>query len=279
MNFNLTSAAAIATAALAASGAAFAQTGTLDQSSPQEFVAFTNGQDWQQEIEVGLDGQLEGVTLYFFASQTANTTVSFNVYETGTACNPGNLVFSDSYTVSQAGVVEETFVDLTALNLNYTVGDVFLLEFFPAPNTGEATFLGNGDKYANGSMCGNGVPYQPGDAAFMTYMNPGSGIIPDIQISGNCPGPVTVDVTGVTPNGRIALLFGASQGSTIIPPNFACAGTQLGITAGVQLVNTVSADANGEAQFVGNAPPAACGRFLQVLDLTTCNTSNVIQVP
>lgn len=266
-------------AALSLTSAALAQTGTMDQSSPNEFVVFTNGQTWQQEIKVGIAGQLEGFKLDFWAGTTANTSVQIRLFSSGTACNPGSLVWSDTYTVTQTGVVQSKFYDVTSLNLNYNVGDVFLLEFIPSGRNGEATFMGNNNKYAGGSMCGNGFPYAPGDAAFTTYMDPGSGIQPVITITGSCPGNVTVNVTNATPNRQVALLFGLNMGGTVIPPSFACAGTQLGITSQVQLVNNRNADANGNVTFSGAAPASACGRYLQVLDVTTCNTSNVIQIP
>ena len=269
----------IAAVALTMSAAAFAQTGTMDQTSPNEFVVFTNGQIWQQEIKVGLAGQLEGFSLDFWAASAANTTVGLKLFSSGTACNPGSLVWSDTYTVTTTRTVETKFFDLSSLNLTYNVGDVFLVEFVPSANNGEATFMGNNNKYAGGSMCGNGFPYAPGDAAFTSYMNPGSGIQPMISITGNCPGSVTVDVTNASPNSQVGLLFGLNTGSTVIPPSFACAGTQLGITAQVQLVNNRLTDANGNATFIGNAPASACGRYLQVIDVATCNTSNVIQIP
>ncbi|HEX9793053.1 MAG TPA: hypothetical protein VGC54_03640 [Planctomycetota bacterium] len=39
----------------------------------------------------------------------------------------------------------------------------------------------------------------------------------------------------------------------------------------------VAADANGHITFNANVPAAACGRvFLQAIDLSSCDTSNVV---
>lgn len=96
--------------------------------------------------------------------------------------------------------------------------------------------------------------------------------------AGTCPGAMTYKASGASAGDNVALVFAASTGNFTIPSG-ACAGTQLGLgSAGIQLVGTTSANGAGVATFSGNAPPAACNRFLQAVNLNGCATSNVVQV-
>lgn len=104
---------------------------------------------------------------------------------------------------------------------------------------------------------------------------------PTLSILGSCPGVIGVDVTGMTPNGQIALVVGAS-GSFAVPANRPCPGTQLNLNP-MLIPNgpryfVLSADANGDLNIpaLANAPNAACG-FAQLvaLDLTICAVTNV----
>lgn len=127
--------------------------------------------------------------------------------------------------------------------------------------------------------------------------NPGSGWVPGFfqgcgwqtyvgssgpslaKTGGTCPGSMSYQVTGATPGGQVGLIFSASTGSFVIPGSFACAGTTLGLgSSGIQLVANTAADGSGTANFRGNAPQSACNRFLQGIDVTTCGTTNVVQI-
>ena len=104
---------------------------------------------------------------------------------------------------------------------------------------------------------------------------------PSLQADGTCPGggPIRVRWTDATPNGTVALLFASNQGSVVIPPGNPCDGTQLGLGANqLQVAFQGDAGPNGERILNSNAPGAACGGFLQLLDVTTCGTSNVVQI-
>jgi len=105
-------------------------------------------------------------------------------------------------------------------------------------------------------------------------LSPAAGL--ELDYSGGCPGAVSAAVTGATPNGDVGLLFAFGPGNFTIPSGFQCAGTQLGLSnAGLRVASQGQADANGEITFTGNAPQAACGGAIQVIDLTSCDTSNV----
>jgi len=98
-----------------------------------------------------------------------------------------------------------------------------------------------------------------------------------LRLTGSCPGRITASASGATPNGTVAYVFGAAQGSTTIPGG-PCAGTRLDVQGGVRLVGTDSADGSGNSSLSGNAPAGACGRYLQALDVSPCTTSNVARI-
>jgi hypothetical protein len=102
-----------------------------------------------------------------------------------------------------------------------------------------------------------------------------------LQADGTCPGTVTVEWDGATPNRQAGLVFSARQGSFTISGG-PCDGTQLGLgTNQLQLVRTLSTGATGSGRLSGNAGAGACGGFLQlvVADGSPCTTSNVAQIP
>jgi hypothetical protein len=98
-----------------------------------------------------------------------------------------------------------------------------------------------------------------------------------LSISGQCPGTITVNWNGATPSVQQGIVFGQNQGTTIIPGG-PCAGTQLGVQNGVQLVRTIGTG-SGSGSVNGTAGTAACRRFLQLVEAGSCNTSNVAQIP
>ncbi|MFW5653811.1 MAG: hypothetical protein ACOC0P_07165, partial [Planctomycetota bacterium] len=100
---------------------------------------------------------------------------------------------------------------------------------------------------------------------------------PSLSISGACPGSVTVEVTNVTPNGSVAIVYGFGSGPTTIPSGFPCSGTVLNVGNPNLDYQVVSADASGVATLNAFAPAVACGAVqVQALDLTDCETSNVV---
>lgn len=96
-----------------------------------------------------------------------------------------------------------------------------------------------------------------------------------VQIDGDCPGPVTVMATNATPNASLAILYANNVGNAVIPGGFQCAGTTLKLDNSVRLITLMSADANGNAGTTGTAPANTCGGFVQVLELGTCQVSDV----
>jgi hypothetical protein len=97
----------------------------------------------------------------------------------------------------------------------------------------------------------------------------------ELEITGTCPGPVTITASGATPNGRVHFLKATGTGNVAWPAG-PCAGTPLGLDESVSRLRTITADANGIADFTAGAPPPACGVLLvQVIDIGSCNTTSV----
>jgi len=88
-------------------------------------------------------------------------------------------------------------------------------------------------------------------------------------------------MTGITPNGRAAVLWAKGEGGpTPIPSGLPCAGTMMDLNSNMQKLSIVTADANGEAVLgpgPKRVPSSARGLiWLQAVDLTTCETSNKV---
>lgn len=103
---------------------------------------------------------------------------------------------------------------------------------------------------------------------------------PRLQLSGDCPGRITVQWSNTAPNSNMGILFARNTGSFVVPGG-PCAGTQLGLGSNqLQLVNTVNTG-NGSGSVGGNAGTGACGGYIQlaIVDGNPCSTSNVVQLP
>ncbi len=90
----------------------------------------------------------------------------------------------------------------------------------------------------------------------------------ELALEGDCPGPMAANIIGATPGGRVALLRGERGGETTIS-NGPCAGANIPL-GNAALVETLTADAEGNAELTFDLP-GACGQVaFAALDLTTC---------
>lgn len=104
----------------------------------------------------------------------------------------------------------------------------------------------------------------------------------DIQldVAATCPGggPVEVSWSGATPDANVAIIFAANTGNFAVPYG-PCSGTRLGLgSQGIRLAATARSDSQGGGDVQGTIPANACGRYLQLLDLAACETSNVARI-
>ncbi|MFT4628800.1 MAG: hypothetical protein ACI8PZ_007496 [Myxococcota bacterium] len=93
--------------------------------------------------------------------------------------------------------------------------------------------------------------------------------------AGSCPGDVDITITGATPGGSIAYLFGLGAGADVIPAG-PCAGTVTGL-AGLRWGFARPED-TGAVTWSPTLPDGVCSRSLQVLDVTTCTLSGVLDM-
>jgi hypothetical protein len=264
---------------------AAAQSGTLDQVSP--FGTETPGTGassagynfdatsltWQCETAAGLTGQLEGIEFEVNGTIGANFNVAILL---GNAWQAGTPAYSGSYTLNN-GVNEIAWVDVSASNINLNAGDPYVIQI-----SGTGTGVWGTGSYESPTntlytlpLFLNGNIFGPEwRIGFHTYMLSG----PSLTSFGSCPGSMTYTVSGATPFGKVAFMYARGTGSQVLAGG-PCGGTMLGLDSSVKLGGVISADAAGSASLSFNVPAGACGRFWgQALDVTTCGTTNVLQV-
>ena len=100
---------------------------------------------------------------------------------------------------------------------------------------------------------------------------------PELTLTGTCPGVVDLEITGVTPFGQVALLRAVAEGTAVLQAG-SCAGTEIGLEDPV-LVGVVGVDGVGSFSAAPDVPVRLCGSLLQAIDLTTCQPSNVTDIP
>ncbi len=99
-----------------------------------------------------------------------------------------------------------------------------------------------------------------------------------LTLTPTCPtgGPATIAWSGATPNGRIILIFAGETGAFRVPDGGPCGGTILGLGANlIQVVFYGPTGPTGSRTINTYTGPGACRRYLQLLDLTSCELSNV----
>ncbi len=104
---------------------------------------------------------------------------------------------------------------------------------------------------------------------------------PRLVLRPSCPsgGPITVEWSGATPDGGVALLYARESGTYSVPPNRPCAGVQISLGAPrIHLVFQGLSGPDGSRTLNASAGSGACGGYLQLLDLATCSTSNVARI-
>ena len=96
---------------------------------------------------------------------------------------------------------------------------------------------------------------------------------PALDISGSCPGVVSVVGSGFTPGGTVAVLKGSGMGSDVMPGG-PCAGGATDLR-GLSLVTTIRADGRGGISVSPSVGGPLCGAYIQMVDVSSCGLSNV----
>lgn len=133
----------------------------------------------------------------------------------------------------------------------------------------------SGELYVLGNA--TGVPF--GDTGVVQRVTPSL----QLDVTGNCPGRLTVTASGLAANANVAIALAFGPGSTLIPFG-PCAGTSLDLNATVRLGAGPIPDANGDGivSFQSRpVPSVACGGavLIQAIDLSNCETSDVVATP
>ncbi len=100
---------------------------------------------------------------------------------------------------------------------------------------------------------------------------------PLLDVTGTCPGVMTLTITGATPASDVFIVSGDRQGTTAIPSG-PCAGTELGLADGLVVRATRTADGTGVVSLSPDVPALACRAWVQVLDVATCTVSGAVQL-
>jgi hypothetical protein len=96
-----------------------------------------------------------------------------------------------------------------------------------------------------------------------------------LTVGGDCPGPMTLTVSGATAGAPWALLSSHAEGSAVLPAG-PCTGTATDLRGvGLRFRGMFTADALGGGALAPTIPPTACGAKVQAIDLATCTMSNV----
>lgn len=124
--------------------------------------------------------------------------------------------------------------------------------------------------------------YDPGHflpltEALATASGGGGGPGATLTVGGSCPGPASIEGSGLTPGGMVFLLGSAAPGTTAIGGG-PCAGTVTALATPSRRV-TLTADGAGGVSISPSLPPGACGKSVQLLDLTSCVLTNPVLMP
>ncbi|PCJ54235.1 MAG: hypothetical protein COA70_06280 [Planctomycetota bacterium] len=260
---------------------AHGQSGTLDQVSP--FGSAVPGANsasynfdsstlvWQAEVFAGMDGTLEGFQLEATGPIGATATVAVHL---GSPWQAGTPTWSGTITKTIVST-ELIWVDVSSANISLSTGDAFTIQGQGNDNGMWVTgsFQSPVNTFYAPDLFLNGAQFGPEwKIGFHTYMLSPAGFT--LSILGNCPGPMTISVSGATPNGSVALAYGNAGSWTI--PNGPCTGTVLDLAGVPTLAGFFNADAAGTLTLAPNVPAGLCGRTLQAVDMTTCTVSNTV---
>lgn len=136
--------------------------------------------------------------------------------------------------------------------------------------------LGPAIRGACASLAGAPAPGREVPAAGPASGGRSAGIpSPDLTVSGECPGTLSIEVHGTAPSARLALVL-ADDGRDL---DATCRGGTAEVPRGSGLISVRGADLLGRLGVERSAPAGWCGRALRVLDLGTCRAGPASWVP
>ena len=95
-----------------------------------------------------------------------------------------------------------------------------------------------------------------------------------IGVAGSCPGPITFDISGISPGGQVAVLTANSPGLAAVPAG-PCAGAEIPLDPRGLSLRVIRTDRDGDGMdmIMPSVPAPACGLYVTALDLTTCEAA------
>jgi len=244
-----------------------AQTIDVDQPSNTTCMAGFNQADLAQSFKPNAS-DCSGAGLFMTVGWGGAEDVTISLYDA--LPNAGGTQLATGTVLGNPG----TYVDVFWPAVPVTPGNTYYIVF--TSNLQSMCVAGDtNDPYPDGQVYANAGygSFPTFDYTFRTWTGSGSGL--SLQVGGVCPN-LTLDITGGTPLGRLALASSTSLGSFSIPGGHACAGTSLAL-ANPFLNAVLSLDSAGAVSYPVVIPAGACGRvFVQVVDLSSCATSSAI---
>jgi len=252
-----------ASASILLAGAIQAQ--CIDQNAPTNNACMAGfGQtDLAQSFQTQGAANISGAGIFMSAGLGSAETLTIGLW---TALpNAGGALLASGTGLASPG----TYFDVSWAPVNITVNTTYYLVF---SSTASMCYAGDvTNQYPFGQVYANpGFGGFPGfDYTFRTFRSCG----PALSKTGTCPGSVRLDVTGATPNSNVALLYG--NAGVFVKSGNPCSGLVLGI-ANPTLAAMLPSNGSGNATLAFNAPPAACGRTVQAVDVASCVATNTI---
>jgi len=109
-----------------------------------------------------------------------------------------------------------------------------------------------------------------------TYVFESVLVSPQLTLTGTCPGEVELTSSGTTPRSGIRFYRATALGTSTFESG-PCAGTSLGLDMPTVMGET-NTDFDPENRLLRTVDVSQCGTYLQVIDLKTCLTSEVVQI-
>ncbi|MHC4823891.1 MAG: hypothetical protein ACYTEP_07735 [Planctomycetota bacterium] len=248
--------------ALSVAGSAQAQSGIVDQSELHDNVSWNMDffNDMQQDIRVGIAGELQGFRVRIASNNVANG-LDFQIFLGPGPHNAPTSIWTGKAFVTTAGPWEWVYLDCSAAGLHFDVGDVFTIR------------AGNGLTFSSGvSLTGNSgwpnpfytepfyedqLPRTTDRLTFETFVDPDPS---DLLITGTCGGQMTFNVSNGS--GNYWIVSGNAGSSSPGGIDLAIANPTLRGTMGPALIV--------------NVPAGACGQTVQVVDMAYLVASNAV---
>jgi len=148
-----------------------------------------------------------------------------------------------------------------------------------APLDGKALALFGGSVSLHGDRVAIGAFDDDENGAFAgsAYIFETVLVSPQLTLTGTCPGDVELISTDTTPRSGIRLYSSSASGTWTFDSG-PCEGTSLGLEMPT-LFGQTNTDFDAENNRLRTVDASHCGTYLQVIDLKTCLTSEVVQVP